>query len=426
MFKQPLADKLRPTNLNDVVGQTDLVAKDGTLRKIVERNQISSFIFYGPPGTGKTTVAKIIANQWKLPTAYFNAAVDNKAKLQKVINRYPDQTVALILDEIHRLTKPMQDFLLPYSENGHLLILGATTENPQITVAPAIRSRCLMFEFKPVQIDDLIPALKRAYQLFNEDDELSDSIYHKIAETANGDVRTALNILETLHTIKGSQITVADIKQYAGSNHFVFDKDSNFHYDTISALQKSIRGWDTDAALYYTALMCHSGDLKTLIRRLKVIAYEDIGLADPAIAQQAVTALMASEDLGLPEAEIPIGNAVILLCNARHSNSAHDAIHAAMAVAEANQAHSIPYALRDTHYSGADRLGHGVGYKYPHDFPNDWIAQQYLPDDLIHTQFYIPKNLGQETAIGNEYQALKQLQFRKLGIEPFLHPIKPK
>lgn len=411
---QPLADRARPENLDQIVGQSHLLNhQNGSLYKLVQNKQAGSLIFYGPPGTGKTTTAKVIAHIWQLPVEYFNAAIDNKAALQKIVKNHPDETVAVILDEIHRLTKPIQDFLLPYLESGQLLILGATTENPQITINPAIRSRCLMFEFKPVTDHEIALALQRVYGLFKDKQTPDPEIFEQIANTANGDVRTAINILESLYHIQGAHITTAKIKEYAAENQFAFDKDSNFHYDTISALQKSIRGWDTDAALYYTAVMCQAGDLETLIRRLKVITYEDIGLGDPITAQQAATALETSEKLGLPEAEIPIANAVILLCNAKyHSNSANEAIHLAMDDAKNNQAHSIPYHLRDTHYSGADKLGH-TGYKYPHDYPNDWVNQQYLPEDLLQTRYYYPKDNPTEQSISKKYFGFKKLQQKK-------------
>ena len=412
-INQPLADRLRPTKLDEIVGQHDLLDPGKPLRTLIEQRKAVSFIFYGPPGIGKTTLATVIAAEWQLPTEYFNASIDNKAVLQAAVKRHPDDTFALILDEIHRLTAPMQDFLLPFLESGHILLLGATTENPIITIAPAIRSRSALFELKPVSAQDIAEALKRAYGVFNEPETPSNDVFEKLGAYANGDVRTGINMLETLHTMHQNKITLADVEIYADQQHFVFDKSGNFHYDTISALQKSIRGWDTDAALYYTALMCQSGDLKILIRRLKVIAYEDIGLADPAAAQQAVTALIACEDLGLPEARIPIANAVIILCNATHSNSAEKAIDNALNEAKNNQAHSIPYHLRDTHYSGSKSIGH-TGYKYAHDYPHDWVLQQYLPSDLLDSQFYFPKENDNEKAIAKTYNGLKQIQLKHL------------
>lgn len=261
----------------------------------------------------------------------------------------------MILDEIHRLTKPIQDFLLPYLENGHIILLGATTANPIITIDPAIRSRCAMFELKPVSQDDIEFALKRAWKSFNETNTPVESVFNLIAKSANGDVRTAINILETLHSMHGGQLTINNVNEYVKENRFIFDKKGDNHYNTISALQKSVRGADTDAALYYAAVMCESGDLETLIRRLKVITYEDIGIGDPVRAQQAATALLIAKDLGLPEARIPISNAIVLLCTANHSNTAYVAMDKAIEDAKHAEIHSIPYHLRDTHFSGAQK-----------------------------------------------------------------------
>lgn len=408
-IQEPLAAKMRPQTISDIVGQHHLLDPGRPLRTLIEQQRPLSFIFYGPPGIGKTTLASVIANEYQLPIEKFNAAIDNKAKLQKAVKVYPNTSFALILDEIHRLTKPIQDFLLPYLESGQIILLGATTANPVITIDPAIRSRCAMFELKPVQPKDISIALKRAWQTFNENHQPKKQVFNKIAQASNGDVRTALNILETMHSMYGDKLDLDNVNNYIDENQFIFDKHGDNHYNTISALQKSIRGADTDAALYYTGVMCKSGDLETLIRRLKVITYEDIGLADPVRAQQAATALLTANDLGLPEARIPIANAVILLCTANHSNSAYVALDNAIKDAQNAEQHPVPYHLRDTHFSGAQKLGH-QGYIYPHDYPHDWIAQQYLPKDLVGKQYYHAHKNASEEQINKRYLGLRQAQ----------------
>ena len=406
MITQPLADKIRPKKLNQIIGQHHLLDTDKPIYQLIKNKTHTSMILYGVPGVGKTTLATVYASELQLPLETFNGATDNKSKLQTLIKNHDDETFVLLIDEIHRLTKPIQDHLLPYIEHGNILLIGTTTANPIINIDPAIRSRCILFEFKPINYEDIAKALKNAYhQLTNT--KLPDDIAIHIAKYSNGDVRFSLNMLEVLNSMYDKNITIENIDSYAQNQNFVFDKNGDNHYDTISALQKSIRGADTDASLYYTGVMCLSGDLKTLIRRLIVIAYEDIGLADPQIVQQAVTALLASENLGLPEARIPISNAVILLCNARHSNSAYTALDSA--IQDAKHHYPIPNHLKDTHYSGAQKLDHGTGYKYPHDYPHSWVKQQYLPNELIDVNYYKPKNKS-ENIIYKRYIGLKKLQ----------------
>lgn len=403
---QPLADKIRPTDLKYFIGQHHLTDKNKPLYNILKKKTFVSMIFYGPPGTGKTTLSKIYAKTLELKIETFNAATNNKTQLKKLIDKNKQKTFVLLIDEIHRLTKPIQDHLLPYIENGTLLLIGTTTKNPMITIDPAIRSRSVLFEFKPINYVDISTGLQHVYeQTYSKsiDKEKTDTI----AKYSNGDFRFSINNLETLISIYGDTMTINDIHDYMRSQNFVFDKNGDYHYNTLSALQKSIRGSDTDAALYYTGVMCNSGDIDSLIRRLIVTAYEDIGLANPQTVQQAITALLASKDLGLPEARIPIANAVILLCTSRHSNSAYKALDAAIEDAKNN--YEIPYHLRDNHYKGSSTLNHNQEYKYPHDYKNHWVKQKYLPNELINKQYYKP-NTVTESDIYKKYLGLKSLQ----------------
>lgn len=413
-IKEPLAAQIRPQTLDDFVGQSHLLGPHKPLTELINSHKSISFIFYGPPGIGKTTLAEIIAKDYQLPLEKFNASIDTKAKLQKLVKKHPDESFALILDEIHRLTKPIQDFLLPYLESGQIILLGATTENPIITISPAIRSRCALFELKPLTRSDITRALNRARHFIDPAHPIDDHVLDIIAEAANGDARVAINLLDTLSSMyPGDSLDLTHARTYLKQNHFTFDKHGDRHYNTISALQKSVRGADTDAALYYAAVMCEAGDLKTLIRRLKVMAYEDIGLADPVRVQEAAVALLTANDLGLPEARIPIANAIILLCTANHSNSAYVAFDQAGQDAQHAALYPVPYHLRDTHFSGAQKLGH-KGYIYPHDYPHDWYPQQYLPDKLVRRKYYYAHDNASEREINRRYLGLKKAQSDRL------------
>lgn len=380
---KPLAYRMRPTNLDEVVGQRHLIGPGKIIRRMVEARLLSSMILYGPPGIGKTSIASAIAGSTKYAFRKLNAATDGKKQLQQVAEEGKmSGTVVLLLDEIHRLDKTKQDFLLPLLESGQIILIGATTENPYISISPAIRSRCQIFELKPLSTDDARALL---------------------IEKGNGDLRSTLNSLElaVLSTkqelqdkhqddqkIIITQKEMADSIQMKVQN---FDASGDGHYDLVSAFQKSIRGSDTDAALHYLARLIESGDLVSICRRLAVIAYEDIGLADPAAAEHAIVAIQAAQMVGLPEARIPLANAVIELALSAKSNSAISAIDAALADIRNKKVDSIPANLKDAHYSGAKKLGHGVNYLYPHDYQNDWVAQQYLPNNLLHASYFAPK-----------------------------------
>ncbi|KAA8802910.1 replication-associated recombination protein A [Lactobacillus crispatus] len=400
---KPLAYRMRPTNLDEVVGQRHLIGPGKIIRRMVEARLLSSMILYGPPGIGKTSIASAIAGSTKYAFRKLNAATDGKKQLQQVAEEGKmSGTVVLLLDEIHRLDKTKQDFLLPLLESGQIILIGATTENPYISISPAIRSRCQIFELKPLSTDDARALL---------------------IEKGNGDLRSTLNSLElaVLSTkqelqdkhqddqkIIITQKEMADSIQMKVQN---FDASGDGHYDLVSAFQKSIRGSDTDAALHYLARLIESGDLVSICRRLAVIAYEDIGLADPAAAEHAIVAIQAAQMVGLPEARIPLANAVIELALSAKSNSAISAIDAALADIRNKKVDSIPANLKDAHYSGAKKLGHGVNYLYPHDYQNDWVAQQYLPNNLLHASYFAPKgNSKVEARYKATYQKLKQMQ----------------
>ncbi|AZA20154.1 MAG: replication-associated recombination protein A [Lactobacillus helveticus] len=432
---KPLAYRMRPQNLDQVVGQQHLIGPGKIIRRMVEARLLSSMILYGPPGIGKTSIASAIAGSTKYAFRKLNAATDGKKQLQQVAAEGKmSGTVILLLDEIHRLDKTKQDFLLPLLESGQIILIGATTENPYISISPAIRSRCQIFELKPLSAQDASSAIDRALTdkengLGNYPVELTDDARSLLIEKGNGDLRSTLNSLElavlsTKQELKDNhqdtdsiivitQQEMADSIQMKVQN---FDSSGDGHYDLVSAFQKSIRGSDTDAALHYLAKLIESGDLISICRRLSVIAYEDIGLANPSAAEHAILAIQAAQTLGFPEARIPLANAVIELALSPKSNSAITAIDRAIYDVKNKNIGSIPVNLKDAHYSGAKKLGHGVNYIYPHDFENDWVAQQYLPDNLLNASYFTPKgNSKVEERYKLIYQKLKKMQHENLN-----------
>lgn len=417
MKNQPLAYRMRPTCLEEVVGQQHLVAPGKIIARMIAAKQLSSMILYGPPGIGKTSIASAIAGTTKYAFRTLNAATDTKKELQIVIEEAKmSGTVILLLDEIHRLDKPKQDFLLPHLENGRVILIGATTENPYIAINPAIRSRTQIFELIPLTPEEIHQALKRALTdetkgLGNYDVEITDGAMHTLTHFSNGDVRSSLNALELAvkSTPENEDGKIIITEEIAGNclqrKVFAHDKNGDQHYDVISAFQKSIRGSDVDAALHYMARLIEAGELITLIRRLLVIAYEDIGLANPAGASRAVLAVQAAEKLGLPEARIPLANAVIELALSPKSNTAILSIDAALSDVRQGKSGNIPSHLQDAHYQGAKKLGRGTNYQYPHNYPNHWVKQQYLPDTLKHTQYFHPDPTSKfEEALKEQYK----------------------
>ena len=417
MKNQPLAYRMRPTCLEEVVGQQHLVAPGKIIARMIAAKQLSSMILYGPPGIGKTSIASAIAGTTKYAFRTLNAATDTKKELQIVIEEAKmSGTVILLLDEIHRLDKPKQDFLLPHLENGRVILIGATTENPYIAINPAIRSRTQIFELIPLTPEEIHQALKRALTdetkgLGNYNVEITDGAMHTLTHFSNGDVRSSLNALELAvkSTPENEDGKIIITEEIAGNclqrKVFAHDKNGDQHYDVISAFQKSIRGSDVDAALHYMARLIEAGELITLIRRLLVIAYEDIGLANPAGASRAVLAVQAAEKLGLPEARIPLANAVIELALSPKSNTAILSIDAALSDVRQGKSGNIPSHLQDAHYQGAQKLGRGMNYQYPHNYPNHWVKQQYLPDTLKYTQYFHPDPTSKfEEALKEQYK----------------------
>ena len=420
---QPLAYRMRPRTLEEVVGQQHLVGPNKIISRMVKARMLSSMILYGPPGTGKTSIASAIAGSTKYAFRKLNAATDSKKDLQIVAEEAKmSGTVILLLDEIHRLDKSKQDFLLPQLESGRIILIGATTENPYISINPAIRSRTQIFPVHPLSIDDMKIAVDRALTdtergLGKMPIKLDDDAEEQLLLATNGDLRSALNGLELAakSTDPGEDgiihLTLPVIEESVQKKAITGDKDGDAHYDVISAFQKSIRGSDTDAALYYLARLIEAGDLISICRRLMVTAYEDIGLANMPAVQRAVTAVQAAQQVGLPEARIPLADVVIELCLSPKSNSGISAVDSALDQVRAGGTGDVPDHLKDAHYKGASKLGHGNDYLYPHDYSQDWVAQQYLPDRIRNAQYFHPKKNGRfEQALGNQYWQLRNAQ----------------
>lgn len=402
MTTEPLASRMRPTNIDEIISQQHLVGPKGIIRRMVETKKLSSMIFYGPPGIGKTSIAKAISGSTEYKFRQLNAVTNTKKDMQLVVEEAKmSGQIILLLDEIHRLDKAKQDFLLPHLENGKIVLIGATTSNPYHAINPAIRSRAQIFELYSLNNDDVRLALNRAL----EDEQRGLKTYHPdvdeealtyFSTQSNGDVRSALNALElavlSAEVIDNTRhVTLEDAKDCLQKGAFVSDKDGDMHYDVMSAFQKSIRGSDVNAALHYLARLIEAGDLPTIVRRLLVISYEDIGLASPSAGQRTLAAIQSAERLGFPEARIPLSQAVIELCLSPKSNSAIKAIDGALSDIRKGKVGQIPDHLRDGHYAGAKELGRAIGYKYPHDYENGHVVQQYLPNNLKDKIYYEPK-----------------------------------
>lgn len=407
-FRTPLADKMRPQTLNDMVGQQDFLGKGKPLRRIIEQKVNISLILWGPPGTGKSSLAQIIAKQFDYPLAKFNASIDNKAKLDQFIKTYPYQPFVLLIDEIHRMTKNLQDFLLPYLENGHILLVGATTENPIMSIVPAVRSRCQIFEFKALSDQDIEIVLKRATTevLKLKDEQIETDALKLIAIAADGDLRVALNILETVHAINPEELTVQDVKNFAKGQNFSYDKKATIHYDYLAAYSDSMAGSDTDAALYYLAVLLKNGDLPSVVRRLREIPYTYIGLANPQQVTQIVTAANQAEKVGMPKAKYPLIFATMLMCISPKSGSFDEIWDKLDKDTEHPSQHPMPRGLRDMHYKHSEEITGGGLIKSPFAQPHQIARQNYMPKGLEGKRYYYPKDNANEKRLAEQYLKL--------------------
>ncbi|MBQ9449280.1 MAG: replication-associated recombination protein A [Acholeplasmatales bacterium] len=400
---KPLAYRVRPKDFKDIVGQDHLVGEKGVITKMLNNNTLFSMILYGQAGCGKTSIAEIIASHFPLSSFSFNASVDNKAKLIEISEstKYHENTV-VIIDEIHRMKKDIQDFLLPYLENGSLILIGLTTENPYRAINPAIRSRCHIYRMNEISEADVIKLLRNTIQ--NEGlKQIDDEILKYIANVSSCEIRSALNILEIVNMLDQEDIKMENVVELVGKKSILIDEKGENFYDTTSAMIKSIRGSDPDAALHYLARLLKTEDLLFIGRRLMCLAYEDIGLGNPSIGPRVYAAVHSALELGLPEARLPLSYAVIDLATSPKSNSAYLAIDKALADLENLKSMKIP-----PHIVNKELKSGKYEYKYPHDYPNDYVEQQYMPDELLGKVYYEPKDTGNyERAIKKYLEFLK-------------------
>ena len=393
-----LADKLRPQNIDEIIGQQHLVGENKVIRNLVENNHLVSMILYGKPGIGKTSIANAICNQINKPFRMLNATINNKQDFDIVIEEakmYGE--IVIIMDEIHRLNKDKQDLLLPYIESGLVILIGMTTSNPYHKINPAIRSRCQIFELKELTSDDIMVGLTRACRYLNGI-KLDEDAKKTIAKLSSGDLRNALNLLDVAYySTKDKHVTLDTIQAVNAKAVFFSDSNEDGHYDCLSGLQKSIRGSDVNASLHYLARLIEEGDLDSIYRRLSVIVYEDIGLANPAMGPKVMAAINAAELVGLPEARIPLGTVVVEMALSPKSNSAHVALDTALEDIENGNTGNLPNHIKTN----------SPLYKYPHDYPNSWVKQQYLPDNIKNRIYYHPRNNKYEMNLNKLHKEMK-------------------
>ncbi len=423
--ESPLASRMRPATLDEVVGQQHIIGKDKLLYRAIKADKLSSVIFYGPPGTGKTTLARVIANTTSAEFKRINATVAGKKDMEEVVKEAKDlqgmygRKTILFIDEIHRFNKGQQDYLLPFVEDGTVILIGATTENPYFEVNSALISRSSIFELKPLEKEDIKVLLKRAVEdtqkgMGSFHAQIDDDALDFLADMAGGDARNALNAIELgiLTTDRSKDgiihITVEVASECIQKRVVNYDKRGDNHYDIISAFIKSMRGSDPDAAVYYLAKMLYAGeDIKFIARRIMICAAEDVGNADPMALTVAVSAAQAVERIGMPESQIILSQAVTYVACAPKSNAACNAIFAANEAVKKYRT-TVPVHLQDAHYKGAAKLGHGTGYKYAHDYPNHYVKQQYLPDEIKDARFYEPGGLGYEKNIREYLKKIRE------------------
>ena len=415
-MSQPLAVRMRPKTIDDLVGQSHLKSKDSILYKMIQADNLSSIILYGPPGTGKTTLANIIANSTHSKFEQINAVAAGKKDIENVCKKAQSDLsenihTILFIDEIHRFNKAQQDYLLPFVENGTVTLIGATTENPFFEVNPALMSRSILLELKPLDIGDIEQLILHAMSSedgLNNKYKILTTTLVMMAEQANGDARYALSILELAAMHSDGTIKDDDVKSVINKPHLHYDKDGDKHYDTISAFIKSMRGSDPDAVLYYLARLIESGeDPKFIARRIMISASEDVSNADPMALVVATNASLAVERIGMPEGRIILAQAALYIAMAPKSNSAITGIDSAISYVHDHPSNDIPPHLRDAHYKSASKLGHGVGYKYPHDYDNHWCQQNYLPDH-VKTYFYKNSHVGYEQTQADYQNSIRQ------------------
>lgn len=427
MKQTPLALRMRPVHIEEIIGQTHLVGEGKILNRMVLAERLASMILFGPPGTGKTSMAIALAKSLDIPVKKLNAVADKKKDMEIVVEEAKMMgQVVLVLDEVHRLDKAKQDFLLPHLESNLVTLIGCTTSNPYHSINPAIRSRCHLFELHPLTANDIKTAVRRAKEnneqgFGTEEITITEEALDHFAASANGDIRSALNGLELAVSSTPSNadnqivINLDTAEVCMQKKNFSHDKGGDAHYDVLSAFQKSIRGSDVDAALHYLARLIEAGDLESISRRMIVTAYEDIGLANPQAGPRALAAVEAAERLGFPEARIPLAVAIVELCLSPKSNTAYKALDTALSDIHNGKSGDVPAHLKDSHYQGAKTLGRGLDYRYPHNYESSWVNQQYLPDSIKYKHYYNPKDSGKfEQAIKQVYEKIQNDKNKKV------------